>query len=341
MLSPQIMPRALVSFWKRVAVSGPTADNREITPQELREVAETYDPRFYTAVIWCEHEREKGAHGTVYSVRLVEDDPELEPGQVSLEAQLKPNDKLLWLNDQGEKLFSSIEIHPNFRGSGKAYLTGFAVTDEPASTRTQELYFSRRSSNAAYYAASVELGSLRKDALPVQGLIQALTGLFSRLGFGAPDASRHSVSSTSATESQPPMELDEATQKALRALLEQQVIVTAGLQAIIEPLTTEVTEEEVAEQVDAVLEAVTDVVDEADGKFSRRRKFSRRKKPETAPKTRERSHAEDDDQEEARFQKLTDSIETLTEKFSQVLDKPLGERAPRVRGAAEPKKRVV
>ena len=36
------MPCSLVSFWKRVATSGPTVDGRVILPQELREIAETY-----------------------------------------------------------------------------------------------------------------------------------------------------------------------------------------------------------------------------------------------------------------------------------------------------------
>ncbi len=61
------MPRSLVSpsYWKRVATSGPTADRREITPQELRDIAETYKPSYYTAVIWADHERWPGSHGTV------------------------------------------------------------------------------------------------------------------------------------------------------------------------------------------------------------------------------------------------------------------------------------
>ena len=159
------MPLSLVSSWKRVALSGATADNREITPQELRDIAETYRPARYTAVIWSEHERWAGAHGTVFAVRLVEpaNDSELEEGQVALEAQLKPNDRLLQLNDRGDKLFTSIEITPNFANSGRAYLTGLAVTDEPASLGTQELYFSRKSSKAAYFAASVPLGPLRNS----------------------------------------------------------------------------------------------------------------------------------------------------------------------------------
>ncbi|WP_122324949.1 GPO family capsid scaffolding protein [Pseudomonas coronafaciens] len=43
------MPRSLVSFWKRVATSGPTVDGRVITPQELRDIAETYSTATYTA----------------------------------------------------------------------------------------------------------------------------------------------------------------------------------------------------------------------------------------------------------------------------------------------------
>lgn len=176
------MPRSLVSFWKRVATSGATVDGRVILPQELRDIAETYKPSFYTAVIWCDHERWPGSHGTVYAVRLVEEAEDLEPGEVALEAQLKPNDRLLYLNDQGQKLFSSIEITPDFRGKGKAYLTGLGVTDQPASVGTQELYFSHKNTRASYYAASVELGRLQDDSPDTAetGLINALTGFFKR-----------------------------------------------------------------------------------------------------------------------------------------------------------------
>ena len=181
------MPRSLVSFWKRVATSGPTVDGRVILPQELRDIAETYKPSFYTAVIWCDHERLPGSHGTVFAVRLVEEADDLEPGEVALEAQLKPNDRLLYLNDQGQKLFSSIEITPDFRGSGRAYLTGLGVTDQPASVGTQELYFSHKNNRASYFTASVELGRLQDDSpnTAETGLIDALTGFFKRFAAGA------------------------------------------------------------------------------------------------------------------------------------------------------------
>jgi hypothetical protein len=260
------MPRSLVSFWKRVATSGTTADGREILPQELRDIAETYKPSKYTAVIWCDHERWSGSHGTVYAVRLVEEGEDLEEGQVALEAQLKPNDRLLYLNDQGQKLFTSIEITPNFAGSGKAYLSGLAVTDEPASLGTQELYFSNRTNKAAYYASSVELGSLR-DTQPqgeLQKLLTAFTGLFKRFGLEETPATPPSP-----TESKPPM--DEATATALKALLAQLLVVAAGIQAVIEPAAEDAPEPD-QELVDDVSAAVDQIVTTAEEEREFRRK---------------------------------------------------------------------
>ncbi|MBA6131351.1 GPO family capsid scaffolding protein [Pseudomonas juntendi] len=151
------MPRSLVTSWKRVATSGPTADGREIKAQDLRDCAETYSPSKYTAVIWVDNQRGSGAHGTVYSVRLVDNDTGLAKGQVALEVQMKPNARLLQLNRDGEKLFSSVEITPNFAGSGRAYMTGLAVTDEPTSLGTQELYFSKKANNATYRTKTVPM----------------------------------------------------------------------------------------------------------------------------------------------------------------------------------------
>lgn len=257
------MPRSLVSYWKRVAVSGPTADNREITVQELVDCAETYKLSTYTAVIWSEHERWPGSHGTVFAVRLVteNDDPELQAGQVALEAQLKPNDKLLQLNDQGEKLFTSVEIMPNFANSGRHYLTGLAVTDEPASLGTQELYFSKRARrgnryhNTSYFCAPVALGSLREGSQQpgeLRRFFNALTGLCKRFA---------DTTTTSTDETNP---MDEATAKALKALYDQFVILLAGLQAVLEPVVEGVDDADNKDQVDAVGAAVQDVVDEAD-----------------------------------------------------------------------------
>lgn len=261
------MPRSLVSYWKRVATSGPTCDGREILPQHLRDIAETYTANIYTATIWVDHERWPGAHGTVFAVRLVETADDLAPGQIALEAQLKPNDKLLRLNDAGEKLFTSIEITPNFANTGKAYLTGLAVTDEPASLGTQELYFDKRTSQTAYFAASVELDSLGEDKPKGEmGVFEAMfTRLFQR--FGLTD----SEDTTPTTESNPPMPMDEATATACKAIRDQILVSVAGLDAIIEAAAAEAPEPD-ASLVDPTQQAVDEIVSTAEEQVELRRK---------------------------------------------------------------------
>lgn len=305
------MPRSLVSFWKRVATSGPTVDGREILPQELRDIAETYRPSLYTAVIWCEHERDWGSFGTVYAVRLVEEADDLEPGQVALEAQLKPNDKLLELNDRGEKLFTSIEIRPNFQGRGKPYMTGIAVTDEPASVGTQELYFSAKRSKDSYFAASQELGALEDEPKgEIAKFIAALTGVFKRFASDEKPAE----TPPTPTESKPPM--DEATATALKALLAQLLIVAAGIQAVIEPVAEEAPEPEAA-PIDDVQAAVDGIVTTVEDQ----REFSRNGG--------------------ATNKALLASMASLQKQFSALQNTPNGRQLPRNTGpVATGKKRV-
>jgi hypothetical protein len=40
-----------------------------------------------------------------------------------------------------EKIYSSIELHPQFALNGKAYVVGLAMTDTPASLGTERLKF--------------------------------------------------------------------------------------------------------------------------------------------------------------------------------------------------------
>ncbi len=174
------MPRTLVTDWKRVATSGKTIDGRTIEVQELRDMAETYDPATYTATIWYEHIRYMGSLGTVAALKA----EDVEDGKVALFAQLKPNDRLLQLNKEAQKLFTSVEIQPNFADSGKAYLGGLAVTDEPASLGTQELHFSRRATAGNYFANLEPLGDLTTVDSDEAAAVSLLARLFSALGKG-------------------------------------------------------------------------------------------------------------------------------------------------------------
>lgn len=256
------MPRSLVSFWKRVATSGPTVDGRVILPQELRDIAETYNTATYTATIWCDHERWYGSFGTVFAVRLIEGVEGLAAGQVALEAQLKPNDRLLSLNDQGEKLFTSIEITPDFATTGKAYLTGLAVTDEPASLGTQELYFSRKTGQRVHYAAAVPLGALKEEEPTGEmgKLFSMFSSLFKRFGI---DDQADTTTPTTSEETTP---MDETTATALKALRDQFLIIVAGLDAVIEGAAAAAPEPD-ASLTDGVQTAVDDVVTAAEAAF--------------------------------------------------------------------------
>ncbi len=306
------MPRSLVSYWKRVATSGPTVDGREILPQELRDIAETYKVSTYTAVIWCEHERWYGSHGTVFAVRLIEEADDLQPGQVALEAQLKPNDKLLWLNDQGEKLFSSIEITPNFASSGKAYLTGLAVTDSPASLGTQELYFSSKTSKAAFFADPVELAGLQESEpeAELNKFAALFTRFFKRFAVDEQQAGQSSDSPDIPTESNPPM--DEATAKALQGLVEQLLIVAAGVQAVIDGAAETAPAADEAPVAD-VQSAVDDIVATAEEEKQLSRK-------------------------NVSNQAVLAALDKMDKRFNALLDTPKGRDLQRTTGAADPKK---
>ncbi|WP_122270713.1 GPO family capsid scaffolding protein, partial [Pseudomonas syringae] len=276
-------------------------------------IAETYSTATYTATIWSEHERWPGSYGTVFAVRLIEDVEGLAPGQVALEAQLKPNDKLLWLNDQGEKLFTSIEIWPNFANTGRAYLTGLAVTDEPASLGTQELYFSRRTGKPVHYAAAVPFGSIKEEESQgeVAKLFNLFTGLFKR--FGIEEVPAETTPQTP-TESKPPM--DEATAKALQALIEQQLIVAAGIQALIDSFAEAPPEPDQA-PIDDVQAAVDGIVATAEEE----KQLSRKGPTNTA---------------------LLAGMNKLQAQFSALLDKPDGRHLSRTTGVHDQKpKRVL
>ena len=132
---------ALITKFVKVAQSGPTVDGRNIDPQWLRDMAETYDPALYLAKIWPDHLRWGNNYGSVVALKSEEKD-----GLVSLYASFAPNAQYLLSNQYDQKLSFSIEVLENFAGTGKFYLGGLGVTDSPASLGTDELKFSRRAS---------------------------------------------------------------------------------------------------------------------------------------------------------------------------------------------------
>lgn len=87
--------------------------------------AEACDPTYYTAVIWPEHDRWSG-HGTVQTLKTAEVD-----GKLKLFAILCPNRALIYYNQSGQYRFCSIKPFENFADTGRTYLLGLGITDEP------------------------------------------------------------------------------------------------------------------------------------------------------------------------------------------------------------------
>ena len=137
----------------RVAVEGATVDGRQIERAHIEQMAATYDPATYTARVNCEHLRGYSpvppfnAYGSVAEVRTEEITLKLggkDEKRLALFASFEVNDQAKELTKADQKVFSSVEINPNFAGTGKAYLVGLALTDSPASLGTELLKFSTR-----------------------------------------------------------------------------------------------------------------------------------------------------------------------------------------------------
>ena len=131
----------LLTEWKTIGTAGETIDGRKISDQDLKDAAETYDPEEYTAVLNSDHALSwYGSFGHVHQVRLSTDKKD----RTILQAKISPNKRLLEMNSQGQRVFFSMELMDNFAGSGKTYLSGLALTDQPASLGTSILKFSSK-----------------------------------------------------------------------------------------------------------------------------------------------------------------------------------------------------
>ncbi|MCL7759350.1 GPO family capsid scaffolding protein [Pasteurella multocida] len=134
------------SKWFVVATEGATTDGRTINRVWIEQMAKNYDPKTYGARINLEHYKTRiywddFAHSKAYGDVIALKTQETEDGKLQLLAQIDPTDDLIKLNKDRQKVYTSIEVDPNFSGTGEAYLVGLAVTDEPASLGTEMLQF--------------------------------------------------------------------------------------------------------------------------------------------------------------------------------------------------------
>lgn len=139
-----------VSKFFRIGVEGDTCDGRVIGATDIQEMADSFDTRVYGCRINLEHLRgllPDGAfarYGDVIELKAekIEDDSALN-GKLALFGKIAPLDTLVDMVAKGQKVYTSMEIQPNFANSGKCYLVGLAVTDDPASLGTEYLEFCR------------------------------------------------------------------------------------------------------------------------------------------------------------------------------------------------------
>ncbi len=204
------------SDWKVVATEGATVDGRSITATWIKDMAEQYSIDEYTAMVWPEHFRSSWAPFDGKNWGVVE---ELKAAKfkdkLRLFAKITPNKYLLDANADGQKLFTSIEPNPDYKGQGRCYLEGLAVTDSPASTGTTRLKFSKGSGNAPFEMDCSQLEELDlSDCFTTNPIAQAFSTLASYFQSGGklPETQ---------TE-QPETEDTDVTEEELQAALKKQ-----------------------------------------------------------------------------------------------------------------------
>ncbi|WJV52938.1 GPO family capsid scaffolding protein [Prodigiosinella aquatilis] len=132
----------------RIGVEGATTDGRKIQREWLTQMAENYDQDVYGARVNVEHIKSYspdgafGRYGDVIALHAEEIKDGALAGRMALYAEIEPTAELVALSKRSQKVYTSMEVDPEFSDFGFAYLVGLAVTDDPASLGTQRLSFS-------------------------------------------------------------------------------------------------------------------------------------------------------------------------------------------------------
>lgn len=144
----------------RIGVEGATTDGRVIEREWLTQMAASYNPQVYTALINMEHIKGFTPDGPFRRFGMVEklEAEEITEGALSgkmaLYGWIAPTDDLVTMTSNWQKLFTSMEVNTSFADTGSAYLVGLAITDDPASLGTEMLQFSASAEHNPWRAAS-------------------------------------------------------------------------------------------------------------------------------------------------------------------------------------------
>lgn len=186
------------SNWFRVFVAGQTvSDGRQITPEMIDEMVETFDPETYTPRINIEHisgyspEPPFNGYGSVIGLKAQDDTFNIagkSEVRHALYAQVDGNPQLVELRkpENDQKPYPSVEITGSYAGTGKTGLVGLAFTDNPASIGTQALKFAR-SGPGTVFSVPTEVADMKfdTDAVTEGKAFSALIKLLDKFTGGA------------------------------------------------------------------------------------------------------------------------------------------------------------
>ena len=131
----------------KVMTSGTTVDGRNVTRAQLHAMAAAYNPAVYGARVNIEHylspfpDSVFSAMGDVVSLSAEDINEGPLAGEAHLFAEIEPAQRMKDMIADGKKIYSSMEMHPNFPLTKGPYLIGLAMTDTPASLGTDKLKF--------------------------------------------------------------------------------------------------------------------------------------------------------------------------------------------------------
>jgi hypothetical protein len=185
----------------RVFVEGFTvSDGRKIEAAWIDDIVATFNTANYTPRINVEHikgyspEPPFNGYGDVVAVKAQTDEFTID-GQTqrrrALYAQVEPNEQLIAMRAKGQKPYPSLEISPDFAGTGKIGMTGLGLTDNPASLGVEAFNFAafkpmfdaRKSAPGNLFSEAFEPVEieLEGDAVSSTGIAAAIVAGFSTL----------------------------------------------------------------------------------------------------------------------------------------------------------------
>ena len=257
----------------RIAVEGATTDGRVISRDWISQMAKNYSPEMYGARINMEHIRGYAADSTfrrfgdVTAVEAEEIGEGPLKGKLALFGWIDPTPELVELTKARQKIYTSIEVNPEFADTGEAYLVGLAVTDDPASLGTEILSFSatakvnplasrKQDKGNLFTAAEETVIEFEEMAEPSPSLLARISAMFSAKK--KTDGEQFADVSAAVTAVAEQVQLNAESQTQELSALEQSV--TARLEAI----------EQQAGEDRAAFAALQGQLSQTDGSFTRR-----------------------------------------------------------------------